>query len=153
MKSPPRYEFNYAVNDPSTGDNKAQSEVREGDVVKGSYSLTEPDGTLRVVEYTADAARGFNAIVKRIGGASHPQTVQLAPVVTKQIVAPVVQQVAAPVYEQIAPIAAPINDYSAGLLNLGSWGNGWSLGGLNSWDLGALGDGLNVDRGLGGWKH
>ena len=118
----PRYEFNYAVNDPHTGDNKAQSEVREGDVVKGSYSLTEPDGTLRVVEYTADAARGFNAIVKRIGQAVHPQTISypIAPVVSKQIVQPV--------YEQIAPIAAPIapilNDayaYSGGLLEYGGY--------------------------------
>lgn len=163
LQSPPRYEFNYAVNDPSTGDNKAQSEVREGDVVKGSYSLTEPDGTLRVVEYTADAARGFNAIVKRVGAAAHPQSVQsiqYAPVVTKQIVQPVVEQVAAPYIE---PIAAPImKDYSAGyssLLNLGGLGdlglqglNGWGYQGLGSMDLGQLGLGLS-SLANGGWKH
>ncbi|XP_045768307.1 cuticle protein 7-like [Maniola jurtina] len=161
--SVPRYEFNYAVNDPSTGDNKAQSEVRDGDVVKGSYSLTEPDGTLRVVEYTADAVRGFNAIVKRIGAAGHPQTVQLAPIVTKQIVQPVVKQVAAPIIEpvvaQVSQIAEPINDYAAdlGTLDLGGWGNGLGLGlgglgGLGSWDLGNLGLGL-TSLGQGGWKH
>ncbi|XP_023954800.2 larval cuticle protein A3A-like [Bicyclus anynana] len=157
----PRYEFNYAVNDPSTGDNKAQSEVRDGDAVKGSYSLTEPDGTLRVVEYTADAARGFNAIVKRIGGAAHPQTLQLAPVVAKQIVtAPVVEEIAAPIIAPVAKIAEPV--YSAGLIN-GGWGNAWgnswgnNLGkgwGLGSWDLGNLGDlGLGLSLGHGGWKH
>lgn len=31
----------------------------------GSYSLIEPDGTQRVVEYTADPVNGFNAVVHR----------------------------------------------------------------------------------------
>lgn len=91
--SVPHYGFNYAVNDPHTGDNKAQTESRDGDVVKGSYSLTEPDGTIRVVDYTADSVTGFNANVKRLGPAAHPQTL-----ITKQaIVAPVVTQAVAPV--------------------------------------------------------
>lgn len=91
----PRYEFNYAVNDPVTGDNKAQTESRDGGVVKGSYSLSEPDGTIRVVDYTADSLTGFNAIVKRVGPAAHPQVL---PVVQKQvaIAAPVAQVAAVP---------------------------------------------------------
>lgn len=68
----PKYGFDYGVNDPHTGDIKSQSEHRDGDVVKGSYSLVEPDGTTRVVEYTADDHNGFNAVVKRIGHAAHP---------------------------------------------------------------------------------
>lgn len=39
----------------------------------GGYSLQEPDGTTRVVEYTSDKHNGFNAIVKKIGHAHHPQ--------------------------------------------------------------------------------
>ncbi|XP_023939928.2 cuticle protein-like [Bicyclus anynana] len=68
----PRYAFEYAVRDPHTGDNKAQWEKRDGDVVRGAYSLVEPDGSLRVVEYRADDKSGFNAVVKRIGPNLHP---------------------------------------------------------------------------------
>lgn len=35
----PRYAFEYGVNDPHTGDVKHQKEVRDGDIVKGQYSL------------------------------------------------------------------------------------------------------------------
>ncbi|XP_072940762.1 cuticle protein 19-like [Epargyreus clarus] len=69
----PKYAFDYAVKDPHTGDHKTQWETRDGDVVKGAYSLAEPDGTTRIVEYTADKHNGFNAVVKRIGHAHHPQ--------------------------------------------------------------------------------
>lgn len=34
----------------------------------------EPDGTLRVVDYTADPHNGFNAVVTRSGPAAHPAT-------------------------------------------------------------------------------
>ena len=61
----PRYSYNYAVNDPSTGDSKSQSETRDGDVVTGQYSLVEADGTRRVVDYTADDVHGFNAQVRK----------------------------------------------------------------------------------------
>ncbi|CAH2042161.1 unnamed protein product, partial [Iphiclides podalirius] len=71
----PRYAFNYAINDPITRDNKAQWEARDGDVVKGAYSLREPDGTIRVVEYSANDISGFNALVKKIGPNFHPITV------------------------------------------------------------------------------
>lgn len=47
--------------------------MREGDHVKGSYSLKEADGTTRLVEYVAGPHSGFNAVVKRIGHAYHPQ--------------------------------------------------------------------------------
>lgn len=42
-----------------TGDSKSQQESRSGDVVQGSYSLVEPDGTRRIVEYTADPVQGI----------------------------------------------------------------------------------------------
>ncbi|XP_073941471.1 uncharacterized protein [Choristoneura fumiferana] len=177
--SNPNYGFNYAVSDPQTGDNKAQTEQREGGVVKGSYSLSEPDGTIRVVDYTADPVTGFNAVVKRIGPAAHPQRIALAP--APIIEAPVsVPIVAAPVYQApiitkaVAPIAAPIIDQSLlgygnlgyglkGELGLGNLGlglkGGLELGGLGlglkgGLELGSLGlngIGLGLDAGL--WKH
>ncbi|XP_065094379.1 pro-resilin-like [Ochlerotatus camptorhynchus] len=70
----PKYNFEYGVDDPHTGDHKKQWEVRDGDVVKGGYMLKEADGTTRVVEYTADDQNGFNAVVKKIGHAHHPET-------------------------------------------------------------------------------
>ncbi|XP_026321125.1 pupal cuticle protein Edg-84A-like [Hyposmocoma kahamanoa] len=75
----PSYAFEYSVKDPHTGDNKAQWEKRDGDAVKGAYSLVEPDGSLRVVEYWADDKSGFNAIVKRLGPNLHPTGPTIAP--------------------------------------------------------------------------
>ncbi|CAH0700104.1 unnamed protein product [Spodoptera exigua] len=68
----PRYQFNYGVTDGHTGDQKSQWEARDGDVVKGQYSLVEPDGTVRTVNYSADDHNGFNAVVSRHGHAAHP---------------------------------------------------------------------------------
>uniref|UniRef100_A0A1I8MJD9 Uncharacterized protein n=1 Tax=Musca domestica TaxID=7370 RepID=A0A1I8MJD9_MUSDO len=59
----PRYAFEYGVNDPTTGDIKHQREERDGDVVRGEYSLVEPDGNVRTVKYYADWETGFHAEV------------------------------------------------------------------------------------------
>ncbi|XP_065369050.1 adult-specific cuticular protein ACP-22-like [Calliphora vicina] len=67
----PKYEFNYGVKDTKTGDIKSHSESRDGGHVKGSYSLKEADGTTRVVEYTADKHKGFNAVVHTLGHDAH----------------------------------------------------------------------------------
>ncbi|KAM3962380.1 uncharacterized protein ACR2FA_003621 [Aphomia sociella] len=67
----PKYTYEYKIEDPHTGDNKYQHETRDGDVVKGLYSLHEADGTIRIVEYTADKHNGFNAVVRREGHAKH----------------------------------------------------------------------------------
>uniref|UniRef100_A0A182NWW4 Uncharacterized protein n=1 Tax=Anopheles dirus TaxID=7168 RepID=A0A182NWW4_9DIPT len=69
----PKYQFEYGVKDPLTGDHKSQWEMRDGDIVKGSYTLDEPDGTQRIVEYRADDRNGFEAIVKKIGKPKHPE--------------------------------------------------------------------------------
>lgn len=42
LQAYPRYAFEYAVKDPHTGDNKAQWEKRDGDVVKGNMEYPEP---------------------------------------------------------------------------------------------------------------
>ncbi|KFB43534.1 AGAP003384-PA-like protein [Anopheles sinensis] len=83
----PQYSYSYAVSDALTGDNKSQQESRSGDVVTGSYSLIEPDGTQRVVEYTADPVNGFNAVVHRGAG---------------------VVKAAVPVAKYAAPLAHPL---------------------------------------------
>jgi len=67
----PKYKFEYGVKDVKTGDHKSQWETRDGDVVKGEYTLDESDGTKRVVQYKADGKTGFHAIVKKIGHAHH----------------------------------------------------------------------------------
>lgn len=86
--------------------------------MKGEYSLAEPDGTIRVVKYTADPHNGFNAIVSRIGHAAHPQ------IVTKAVV----------------PIATHGIGLSGGLGLHG--GLGLSGGGLGLGGLGGLKGGL-----------
>lgn len=72
----PKYSFNYGIKDPHTGDIKSQAEERDGDVVKGQYSLVEPDGSVRTVDYTADDHHGFNAIVHKTA----PKIIHHAPV-------------------------------------------------------------------------
>ncbi|CAK1584316.1 unnamed protein product [Parnassius mnemosyne] len=104
----PSYAFDYAVKDPHTGDNKAQWEKRDGDTVKGAYSLVEPDGSLRVVEYWADAKSGFNAVVKRVGPNLHPVT---APVYKAPI--PILSQGASVAPINVAPVAKVDTLYSA----------------------------------------
>ncbi|XP_049293237.1 cuticle protein 8-like [Anopheles funestus] len=76
----PKYKFEYGVKDPHTGDHKSQWEVRDGDVVKGAYTLHEADGTERVVEYKSDGHNGFEADVKKVGHAHHPQNYPSHPV-------------------------------------------------------------------------
>ncbi|GJQ85129.1 hypothetical protein Trydic_g9074 [Trypoxylus dichotomus] len=62
----PKYHYDYAVHDLHTHDIKSQWETRDGDRVKGEYTVTEPDGTKRIVSYTADNHNGFNAVVKNV---------------------------------------------------------------------------------------
>ncbi|KAJ8962754.1 hypothetical protein NQ318_001152 [Aromia moschata] len=95
--APPNYQFGYSVSDAHTGDVKSQEETRQGDAVKGSYSLIEADGSRRIVEYTADDHSGFNAVVHREPAA-----------VAVKAVAPVVTKVAAPL-----TYAAPVAKYAA----------------------------------------
>ncbi|XP_046398588.1 cuticle protein 21-like [Ischnura elegans] len=109
--SVPQYSFSYGVNDAHTGDHKSQHETRQGDVVQGSYSLVEPDGTHRQVDYTADPVNGFNAVVHR-----QPAVVKAAVAAPVAYAAPAIAKVAAPV-AYAAPLraayAAPAAHYAA----------------------------------------
>ncbi|XP_069669232.1 cuticle protein 7-like [Periplaneta americana] len=59
----PDYTFAYGVEDPLTGNSQNHKETRDGDVVKGQYTVLDPDGTTRTVTYTADPQNGFQATV------------------------------------------------------------------------------------------
>ncbi|KAL7730801.1 hypothetical protein ACLKA6_003569 [Drosophila palustris] len=96
----PQYKYAYDVQDALSGDSKSQVEERDGDVVRGEYSLIDADGYKRTVQYTADPINGFNAVVNR------------EPLVKTVAVAPVVKTVAAaPVAHYAAP--APVAHYAA----------------------------------------
>lgn len=97
----PQYSYAYDVQDALTGDSKAQYETRNGDIVQGSYSLIEADGTRRIVDYTADPINGFNAVVNR------EPAVAVAPVVAKTAIAPVAARAVYPA-APIAPVAARV---------------------------------------------
>ncbi|XP_037080557.1 cuticle protein 19.8-like [Pollicipes pollicipes] len=134
----PKYDFDYGVSDPYTGDRKSHVESRNGDRVRGQYRLVDADGTERVVTYTADDYNGFQAVVEKrplaYGGAavgrsaaagvynSVPTAVsyqQVAksegpdvPVVRETIrTAPVVAKVA-PVVAKVAPVVAKVAPYA-----------------------------------------
>ncbi|KOX72793.1 Cuticle protein, partial [Melipona quadrifasciata] len=100
----PQYSYAYNVHDSLTGDAKSQQETRDGDVVQGSYSLVEADGTTRIVDYVADPVNGFNAVVRKEAAA--------APIVAA---APVAKIAAAPVAyaAPVAKIAAAPVAYAA----------------------------------------
>ncbi|XP_068630712.1 uncharacterized protein [Battus philenor] len=75
------YSFGYGVSDAQTGDIKTVWESKEGDNVKGHYSLMEPDGSVRTVEYSAGPGKGFIAAVNNDALKSqtvteNPQTIQ-----------------------------------------------------------------------------
>eukprot|EP00095_Tigriopus_kingsejongensis_P010098 maker-scaffold434_size172279-snap-gene-0.21 protein:Tk10098 transcript:maker-scaffold434_size172279-snap-gene-0.21-mRNA-1 annotation:"cuticular protein 67bd" len=77
------YNFGYSVSDAVSGDAKTRQESREGDVVRGSYSVADPDGRIRVVEYTADKEHGFQARVTYDGEEGPPAIPVDTPAVTQ----------------------------------------------------------------------
>lgn len=62
----PVYKFEYSVKDTKTHDIKRQYEERDGDKLKGFYSLVQPDHKVRNVHYEADK-HGFRAHVQYEG--------------------------------------------------------------------------------------
>ncbi|KAJ8918330.1 hypothetical protein NQ315_008023 [Exocentrus adspersus] len=104
ITSHPKYAFRYGVSDPHTGDVKAQQESRDGDVVKGQYSLVEPDGSIRVVDYVADPVNGFNAVVSKSAPSVHATP---EPVVIKQVVPQIYKQVVPTYVKQVVPVVKP----------------------------------------------
>ncbi|XP_070160878.1 cuticular protein 1 [Polyergus mexicanus] len=112
----PQYSYAYDVHDSLTGDAKSQQETRDGDVVQGSYSLLEADGTRRIVDYTADPVNGFNAVVRKEPAAVAAAPVAYAAAPVAKIAAPLAHAAplayAAPV-AKLSYQAAPAFAYSA----------------------------------------
>ncbi|KAL4706407.1 hypothetical protein ACJJTC_004177 [Scirpophaga incertulas] len=61
----PSYQFGFDVNDDQYTNYQNRKEQRDGDVIKGSYSVVDSDGFVRTVTYTADPKEGFKAEVSR----------------------------------------------------------------------------------------
>lgn len=84
--------------------------------MQGSYSLVEPDGTKRVVHYSADEHNGFNAVVSREPAAVAVKAV--GPAIAKYAAPAVAAYAPAPAYGYAAPVAklaysAPSYGYSS----------------------------------------
>uniref|UniRef100_A0A2A4JZM8 Cuticle protein n=1 Tax=Heliothis virescens TaxID=7102 RepID=A0A2A4JZM8_HELVI len=111
--APAHYEFSYSVHDEHSGDVKQQQEARAGDAVHGSYSLVQPDGVHRIVEYTADKEHGFNANVRYEGTPVHPAPVAklayAAPVAKLAYAAPVAKLAYAAPVAKVAYAPAPVS--------------------------------------------
>ncbi|XP_017874546.1 PREDICTED: larval cuticle protein A2B [Drosophila arizonae] len=103
----PQYRFSYGVDDKLTGDSKGQVEERDGDVVRGEYSLVDADGYKRTVQYTADPINGFNAVVNR-----EPLVKAVAAAPVAHYAAPAVVKTVAPAYHTYAA-PAPVAHYAA----------------------------------------
>ncbi|XP_020721313.2 SWI/SNF chromatin-remodeling complex subunit SNF5 [Bombus terrestris] len=113
LDAAPQYSFAYDVQDAVTGDSKAQYETRNGDLVQGSYSLIEADGTRRIVEYTADPINGFNAVVSRepataVAAIAAPLVPYAPSIAPSAAVAPVLP--AAPAPAPAIPSSGPDSD-------------------------------------------
>jgi hypothetical protein len=59
-----QYHYRYAVDDPTSGVINDRWEHRHGEYVKGAYSVLEPDGRLRIVDYEVDGPKGFHAVIR-----------------------------------------------------------------------------------------
>jgi len=72
----------------------------------GQYSLVEPDGSIRTVDYTADSIHGFNAVVTKSGPTVHAQAVVANPIVAHK---PILAHYEPQVVKHVAPVAhAPL---------------------------------------------
>ncbi|KAK6620550.1 hypothetical protein RUM43_010842 [Polyplax serrata] len=59
------YHYRYAVDDSkSKGPVMDRWEQRIGEYVKGAYSVVEPDGRVRTVDYEVDGKKGYHAVIR-----------------------------------------------------------------------------------------
>jgi len=65
-ESPKPFAYDYSVNDAPTGNVHSHQSSGDGTgAISGQYQLVQSDGSLRVVDYTADALSGFKVSVKK----------------------------------------------------------------------------------------
>ncbi|XP_047471372.1 pro-resilin-like [Penaeus chinensis] len=69
--APAKYDFNYAVNDPSSANDFGHQETRDGDNTQGSYYVLLPDGRLQRVTYSVNGDSGYVADVTYEGEAQY----------------------------------------------------------------------------------
>ncbi|KAK7081914.1 hypothetical protein SK128_021177 [Halocaridina rubra] len=69
-----RFNYKYEVKSDDTRDEKQHEETLDNGVLIGTYSLVQPDGTLRTVNYRADGQTGFQAQVSYQEGYADPIT-------------------------------------------------------------------------------
>jgi hypothetical protein len=67
LQAYPSYTYGYQVADGHKGDYHSHQEKRDGDNVVGQYSIQEPTGNVRTVNYVANA-NGFQAQVQNTAG-------------------------------------------------------------------------------------
>ncbi|XP_066245794.1 cuticle protein 7-like [Euwallacea similis] len=60
----PDYFFHYGVEDSETGNSQGHEQRRNGDIVEGEYRVLQDDGLVRIVRYSADPEKGFQASVE-----------------------------------------------------------------------------------------
>lgn len=65
MQQNSSYQFGFDVKDDEFTNYQNRKEIRDGSVIKGSYSVVDSDGFIRTVKYTADPKEGFKAEVIR----------------------------------------------------------------------------------------
>ncbi|XP_042893367.1 pro-resilin-like [Penaeus japonicus] len=70
--APAKYDFNYAVNDPPSGNDFGHQESRDSDYTEGSYYVLLPDGRLQRVTYNVNGDSGYLAEVTYEGEAQYP---------------------------------------------------------------------------------
>ncbi|XP_047471363.1 pro-resilin-like [Penaeus chinensis] len=70
--APAKYDFNYAVNDPPSGNDFGHQETRDGANTQGSYYVLLPDGRLQRVTCTVNGDSGYVADVTYEGEAQYP---------------------------------------------------------------------------------
>ncbi|XP_068622858.1 cuticle protein 7-like [Battus philenor] len=110
-EAPAHYEFQYSVQDAQSGDVKQQQEARAGDTLHGSYSLVQPDGVQRIVDYSVDKDSGFNAVVRYEGHpTAAPAKIAYAPAPVAYAPAPVTYAAPKISYAPITKVAyaAPV---------------------------------------------
>ncbi|KAF2354275.1 Insect cuticle protein [Trinorchestia longiramus] len=73
QNEPPKYAFDYAVQDAYSGVNFNQQEKRDGYNTQGAYYVALPDGRTQKVTYFVDGDSGYVPEVEYEGEAQYPQ--------------------------------------------------------------------------------
>ncbi|XP_071541148.1 pro-resilin-like [Panulirus ornatus] len=76
---PPKYGFDWAVQDGESGNAFDHQEARDHDNTQGSYTVQLPDGRLQRVTYYVDGDSGFVAEVTYEGEARYPESREFQP--------------------------------------------------------------------------